>query len=135
MVIVADVFAYLLGGIARKTGLGRAPLASNISPNKTRAGLYGSVIGAGISYFTFGTELGHAFWAMPLIVVGCGVAAAYGDLAESIVKRSAGVKDSSDLIPFHGGMMDRIDSLLFVVPTYIILTTALGLVQDWIAAL
>jgi phosphatidate cytidylyltransferase len=135
MVIVADVFAYLLGGIARKTGLGREALASNISPNKTRAGLYGSVIGTAISYFTFGTGLGHEWWAVPFVVIPCGVGAAYGDLAESIVKRSAGVKDSGDLIPYHGGMLDRIDSLLFVVPLYSIVTTITGHVQGWLQTL
>lgn len=128
MVVVSDVFAYLLGGIARKVGVGTQPLATNISPNKVVAGVFGNLLGAALSCAMFGLGLGLGWPTLAAIVVLCGMAAAYGDLAESMIKRAAGVKDSSSLIPYHGGMLDRIDSLLFVVPViYVVLNVNLKL--------
>ncbi len=118
MVVVSDVFAFLLGTMSRKIGIGTKPLATNISPNKVVAGVAGNVLGALLSILMFGLGLGFPWWLIGVIVVLGGVGAAYGDLAESMVKRIAGVKDSSNLIPYHGGMMDRIDSLLFVIPIF-----------------
>jgi phosphatidate cytidylyltransferase len=117
-VILSDVFAYLFGITAKKIRVGTTALASNISPNKVIAGVLGNIVGVLIAMLAYGLGLGLSWPIMVTLVVLGGLAATYGDLAESIIKRHAGVKDSSTLIPFHGGMMDRIDSLLFVVPVY-----------------
>lgn len=117
-----DTGAYYTG-----MGLGRRPLAPAISPNKTVEGLIGGLILA-----TLAAVVGH-LWFLPsfslfdCVVTGLllTVAGVLGDLAESAMKRSAGVKDSGWLIPAHGGMLDRLDSLLFTAPTfyyYVILT-------------
>jgi phosphatidate cytidylyltransferase len=116
-VMVSDTAQYYTG-----RAFGRRPLAPAISPKKTVEGAAGG--------FVFGTGLfvaAGAWWApgMPLAlraglglaVVALGIA---GDLFESMLKRSAGVKDSSALIPGHGGVLDRIDALLFAAPVYYI---------------
>ena len=112
-VILADTAAFYVG-----TAVGRRPMAPLISPNKSwegaMAGVAGSVLGALVAHFWFYQRLPllHA-----LLLGGVlGTAAILGDLAESMVKRSAGVKDSSHLLPGHGGVLDRMDSLLFAGP-------------------
>jgi phosphatidate cytidylyltransferase len=112
-VIFTDVAAYYVG-----SNLGRHALAPRLSPKKSWEGAVGgllaSVGGAVLAHLWFFQRLplGHAI-ALGLIL---GVAAIMGDLAESLVKRAAGVKDSSSLIPGHGGLLDRADSLLFAGP-------------------
>jgi phosphatidate cytidylyltransferase len=116
-VIVSDTAQYYTG-----RAFGRRPLAPAISPKKTIEGALGG--------FVFGTALfvvAGRWWVpgMPLVfraglglaLVALGIA---GDLFESMLKRSAGVKDSSALIPGHGGVLDRIDALLFAAPIYYI---------------
>jgi phosphatidate cytidylyltransferase len=116
-VIVSDSMQYYSGRL-----FGRTPLAPRVSPKKTIEGAAGG--------FVFGTALFvalGALWvpAMPLplrvavgvTLVALGIA---GDLFESMLKRSANVKDSSALIPGHGGVLDRIDALLFAAPVYYI---------------
>ena len=116
-VIVSDTAQYYSG-----RAFGRRPLAPEISPKKTIEGAVGG--------FVFGALVlaGVGVWWLPTVplvyrallgiaVVACGIA---GDLFESMLKRSAGVKDSSTLIPGHGGILDRIDALLFAAPIYYI---------------
>jgi phosphatidate cytidylyltransferase len=116
-VMVSDTAQYYAG-----RAFGRRLLAPAISPKKTIEGAVGGfVIGAAL-FASVG-----AWWlpSMPvllrigvgLVVVALGIA---GDLFESMLKRSAGVKDSSQLIPGHGGILDRIDALLFAAPVYYI---------------
>lgn len=110
--------------------LGKRKMAPNLSPNKTWAGAIGSVLGAvavagillGLSFYlaqwnsvklSFADE---AWWYWLVLAVVVNVAAQVGDLAESALKRSAGVKDSGTLLPGHGGMLDRIDALLLASP-------------------
>lgn len=112
----SDSFAYLLG----KTLQG-PKLCPKISPNKTWAGLGGSVLG-------FTLILAAAVWFLPLglksfpfalaFVIGPigGILAQAGDLLVSILKRRAGVKDTGHLIPGHGGLLDRIDALMLIMP-------------------
>jgi phosphatidate cytidylyltransferase len=100
--------------------MGRTPLAPAISPKKTVEGAITGIVAAAIVTPILGA------WAFPgepvawWIVLGVILAAIgiCGDLFESLLKRSAGVKDASGLIPGHGGMLDRIDSLLFAGPVY-----------------
>jgi phosphatidate cytidylyltransferase len=116
-VMVSDTAQYYTG-----RAFGSRPLAAAISPKKTIEGAIGG--------FVVGTALfvaAGAWWlpGMPILVrVGLGLALVAlgiaGDLFESMLKRSAGVKDSSALIPGHGGVLDRIDALLFAAPVYYI---------------
>jgi phosphatidate cytidylyltransferase len=93
-------------------------LFSRVSPNKTWEGAASGLVAA------LGTALLARYVALPFLSVGeslvvgvvVGIFGQLGDLAESLLKRDAGVKDSSNIIPGHGGMLDRFDSLLFVSP-------------------
>jgi phosphatidate cytidylyltransferase len=107
----SDTFAYFIG-----SALGRHKLAPDISPKKSVEGFVGGVIGAILAVVVFG----H-FTAIPMIhrlVTGMlvGLVSPIGDLAESALKRFCGVKDSGSLLPGHGGVLDRFDSILFSVP-------------------
>jgi len=109
-----DAAAYY-GGRA----LGRHKLAPTISPNKTVegsvAGLAGSIV-AGILLGSWLLQRQISFLALASLAAA--IAGQLGDLAESALKRSAGVKDSSSLLPGHGGMLDRLDSLIFAAPMF-----------------
>lgn len=123
--------------------LGRRKLAPNISPNKTWEGSVASVVGSlafGMALIAAGdwfsahnstfTRLHTTWpwWAFALLAVVLNVAAQVGDLAESALKRGVGVKDSGTLLPGHGGVLDRIDALLFAAPVLwlvLVLHTAL----------
>ena len=88
-----------------------------ISPKKTWEGIAGGTVGAIVAGLVLSVWLlGIPWWQGILLGALVAVAAPFGDLAESLFKRQANVKDSSQLIPGHGGVLDRIDSLLFVFP-------------------
>ena len=112
-VILVDIFAYFFGRT-----LGGPKIAPSISPSKTWAGLLGGIVGATaalFAYFALGAP-GEAYpiWFLELLPFGAliAVVAQSGDFFESWLKRRAGVKDSSNLIPGHGGVLDRVDGLL-----------------------
>jgi phosphatidate cytidylyltransferase len=118
-----DIGAYAFGRV-----FGERKLFPSVSPGKTIAGAAGGIVltvvvcGAYVQYIlhpfaqlTF-TPIGELFFALSVSIV-----AQVGDLAESLLKREAGVKDSSQVIPGHGGVLDRFDSLLFVLPVAAIL--------------
>ncbi len=98
--------------------LGRHKLAPTVSPNKTVEGLIGGIAGALViglvMYFWKLSTLGLA--PVLILAVGCSICGQLGDLVESMWKRSLGIKDSSAIIPGHGGVLDRFDSLLFGAP-------------------
>ena len=105
-----DTFAYLSG-----LAFGKHKLFERISPKKTWEGFFGGLIIALVfGYFLhrFISEISLIQW---LILTGIIViSSVIGDLVESLFKRTAGIKDSGNIMPGHGGMLDRIDSLLFV---------------------
>jgi len=111
----SDTGAYCVGTLC-----GRHPLAPRISPKKTVEGLVGGLISAIIVAYA------ARWWFLPeLSVLDCLILALlltftglWGDLTESAMKRSVGVKDSGGILPGHGGMLDRLDSLLFAAPAF-----------------
>lgn len=108
-----DTFAYYTG-----RRLGRTKLAPRISPGKTVEGAVGGIVGGVVAAYVFihFTELSGSVLFIAAAALLLGALSILGDLLESVFKRGAGVKDSGSLIPGHGGLLDRIDSLLFVVP-------------------
>ena len=119
---ICDTFAYTFGKL-----LGRHKLYEKVSPNKTIEGGVAGLIGAILTVVII-----KIFNILPLdwfstIVIGTaiGIFGQIGDLVESWFKRDAGVKDSSALLPGHGGMLDRLDSLIFLSPIILILTILL----------
>lgn len=125
---IADTAAFFGG---RRWG--RRPLAPTISPNKTVEGAVASVVAGPIAAVLYeaallapvgGVRLGPVTAAV--LGLGVGLAAIGGDLVESALKRECGAKDASDLLPGHGGLLDRIDSLLWTVPVAHVLLLVLG---------
>jgi phosphatidate cytidylyltransferase len=110
---LTDTFAYL-GGRA----FGKTPLAPQISPGKTLEGSFTGLIGASACGFWFLTSLESTSptWVMVLVCIAASLFTQVGDLFESTIKRYSGVKDSGKILPGHGGILDRIDGLLFAGP-------------------
>jgi phosphatidate cytidylyltransferase len=115
VVIVSDTAQYYWGRL-----LGRRPLAPLLSPKKTMEGAIGGLVFGAVALVV----LGHWWWPQAPVALRAVLGATIvvlgitGDLFESLLKRAAGVKDSSGLIPGHGGVLDRIDALLFAAPVY-----------------
>lgn len=118
----ADVGAYAIGSIA-----GRRKIAPRVSPGKTWEGTFGGFGAAALAVLGISALFGLGRPEAAIAAVTLGPLAFGGDLLESLVKRRAGVKDSGALFPGHGGMLDRIDSLLAVAPAVVVLTVAAGL--------
>lgn len=114
-----DTGAYLVGG-----RIGGPRFMTHVSPSKTYAGLVGGTIAAIVVVALVLGAIGE--WPPAALLLGPLIAAAAqaGDLAKSMLKRAAGVKDSGDLIPGHGGVLDRIDSFLFAAPVVVLYVTA-----------
>ncbi len=115
VIVVSDSAQYYTG-----RAFGRRPLAPAISPKKTLEGAIGGMVFGTLAMVAAGRFV-FASTTMPVLaLLGATIAALgiVGDLFESLLKRSAGVKDSSQLIPGHGGVLDRIDSWLFAAPVY-----------------
>ncbi len=121
---ISDTFAYLAGVM-----LGRHKLAPVLSPKKSVEGSVGGIVGAALFGALFGayldSTLGQEQYVMILAVVGGvgSVISQVGDLAASAIKRNHEIKDYGNLIPGHGGIMDRFDSVIFTAPiTYFLIT-------------
>jgi phosphatidate cytidylyltransferase len=125
--LLAVVWATDIGAYASGRSLGGPLLAPRLSPRKTWAGLAGGMICAALAGAAAAAAL-HLDPALPLVVLSAGLAvvAQFGDLAESLAKRRFGVKDSSGLIPGHGGLLDRLDGLLAVIPAVALMIAILG---------
>ncbi|WP_237173107.1 phosphatidate cytidylyltransferase [Paracandidimonas lactea] len=126
---IADIAAYFVG-----KAWGRNKLAPRVSPGKTIEGALGGIVGAtawviATSFWpgSFGAVLAGRWplWAVVLIAIFLAALSIVGDLFESLLKRRAGVKDSSNLLPGHGGVYDRIDALLPVAPFAFLFSTGL----------
>lgn len=110
----ADVVAYAAGSL-----VGRRKLAPRISPGKTWEGTVAGFVAAALAVWFVGTEVFIPSLPSEILAplaLAVGPAGLFGDLIESALKRAAGVKDSGTILPGHGGVLDRIDSLLFVAP-------------------
>lgn len=109
---LSDTAAFLVG-----KSVGRTKLIPRVSPNKTVEGAIGGLIAAGVTGVVCVVAFGLAIHPLTAVIFGLllGAAGMIGDLSESMLKRRAGVKDSGSLIPGHGGMLDRIDALIFVL--------------------
>jgi len=123
----ADVGAYFSG---RRWG--RAKLAPEVSPGKSWAGFYGGLVLAMLIAVGMSAYLGRLDFGSfdgLLFVLGCGLVVMFsvlGDLVESMFKRQRGIKDSSQLLPGHGGFLDRLDSLLAASPSFALLVLLVG---------
>jgi phosphatidate cytidylyltransferase len=114
VIVVSDSAQYYTGRT-----FGRRPLAPTISPKKTVEGAIGGMVFGTIAMTAGGRYVfASPLWILALLGAAISLLGIVGDLFESLLKRSAGVKDSSNLIPGHGGVLDRIDSWLFTAPLY-----------------
>jgi len=123
---VADTGGYFAGRF-----LGKAKLYEAVSPKKTWAGAWGGLAGslAGVAVLKLVSFDQLSWLDVGLLAIPGGVLGQLGDLTESLLKRSVGVKDSGALLPGHGGILDRIDAVLFIGPyvyTYLTIKAALG---------
>jgi phosphatidate cytidylyltransferase len=124
LVVAADVGAYFSG-----RAFGTHKLAPQVSPGKTWEGVYGGLAAAallaviGVYWFTFSAP---AFVALCVVVA---IASIVGDLTESLFKRHAGLKDSGGLLPGHGGVLDRVDSVTAAAPVFLVGLERLGLLS------
>ncbi len=115
----ADIGAYLFG-----SWFGKTPLIPRISPNKTVEGTLGGLITSALVGLAFRPLIGLPAWQMALMGFLIGLVGQLGDLSESLMKRDCLVKDSSNIIPGIGGVLDLVDSLLFAIPVFYFILVA-----------
>lgn len=126
LVVIVGVWAYDSAAYTVGRLYGRGRFFAHVSPNKTWSGTIGGTLGAIGACATLGAFIGRPFEAAGIGLL-IAVAAPLGDLAESVLKRAAGVKDSGQLIPGHGGMLDRVDSFVVAAPASWVYLALLGL--------
>lgn len=122
---LADTGGYFAGRF-----IGGAKLYEAVSPKKTWAGAFGGIAGSilGVTVLKLTTAEWLTWLDVALLAIPGGILGQLGDLAESLIKRSVGVKDSGALLPGHGGILDRIDAVLFIAPyVYAYLTIRMSL--------
>ena len=122
----ADSMAFYVG-----KSLGKRKLYPEISPNKTVAGAAGSLIGGIIGAALIKATLLTQITILQTVIIGLavGLSTMLGDLAESMFKRDAGVKDSSHMVPGHGGVLDKLDGVLFAGPVFYWVCLLLGVIH------
>ncbi|POH60774.1 phosphatidate cytidylyltransferase [Arthrobacter glacialis] len=122
LVVANDTFGYLVGVM-----FGKHPMAPKISPKKSWEGFAGSLGGATLVAIPATVFLlDQHWWVGFALAIGMVFAGTGGDFAESMVKRELGIKDMSNLLPGHGGVMDRLDSILFAAPVAYATFSVLG---------
>lgn len=123
---IACTVASDIGGYAAGVLFGKHPMAPTISPKKSWEGFAGSLVtGMLMGLVIVVLALDAAWWIGILLGAACVVMATLGDLCESLIKRDLGIKDMGDLLPGHGGLMDRLDSLIAVAPVAFLVTATL----------
>lgn len=121
LVVSNDTFGYIVGIL-----FGRHPMAPKISPKKSWEGFAGSMVGSIlVGVLTSWLVFSEPLYVGAVLAAAVVVAATAGDFSESMVKRELGVKDMSQVLPGHGGVMDRLDSLVFAMPTAYFVIVAL----------
>lgn len=127
-ILLTDTGCYYFG-----SKFGKHKLAPTVSPKKTIEGALGGAICAILGGLLVGYFIKLGFYHSLILAILCTIFAQIGDLCESLIKRDAGVKDSSDLLPGHGGFLDRTDSYVFTIPVvyyylkYFVVSNQLGL--------
>ncbi len=121
IVVIADVGAYVAG-----KAFGRRKLALQVSPGKSWEGFLGGLTGCLCFALILSWATSTVWWQMLALIVPASLASVLGDLLESMVKRERGIKDSSQLLPGHGGVMDRLDSLTACAPVFALGVLASG---------
>ncbi len=116
-----DIAAYAVG----KT-IGQRGFMTHVSPKKTWEGVIAGTVATCTFLSAAFALLGHSWWQGLALGIGVSLAAVFGDLVASMLKRDTGHKDSGTVIPGHGGMLDRLDSLLFVAPIVFTFATLSG---------
>lgn len=132
LVVANDTFGYIAGVL-----FGKHPMAPKVSPKKSWEGFAGSMIGAvAVGMVASWLLFDEPLYIGALLAAAVVVAGTAGDFSESMVKREIGLKDMSQVLPGHGGVMDRLDSIVFAMPTAYFVTVALtadsaGLPLGW----
>ena len=123
LAFAVDTAAYFIG-----KAFGRHQLAPGISPGKTWEGAVAGFLAGGLAGVALasGFNLPIAWWEAGLLGLLCSVAAQLGDLAESMIKRAAGAKDAGTAVPGHGGLLDRLDSMMPTIAVVYFFATWLG---------
>ena len=115
-----DTCAYWVGIM-----MGKHKMTPELSPKKTKEGAVGGILGAALLGVIYGAVTGGTVWAYALICAVGGMISMIGDLSASAIKRNQGIKDYGDLIPGHGGILDRFDSVIFTAPNIYFLCVTL----------
>ncbi len=127
LLLAASVFTFDSCAFAVGRAIGRRRLAPGISPGKTWEGLAGGILGSLAAGAVFSIWIDISAWWLAPLAAAVGLAGQAGDLLESALKRAFGAKDSSSLIPGHGGILDRIDSFTTALPVGLALLFMAGM--------
>jgi phosphatidate cytidylyltransferase len=125
LLLVLGVWAYDTGAYFTGRKWGREKFLTHLSASKTYAGLIGGLVATTVVTVIMSAAIGQPIVMALILGPLIGLSAQAGDLAESMLKRAAGAKDSGTLIPGHGGVLDRIDSFLFAAPVVTLYAIAL----------
>jgi len=126
LVVLAIVWAADVGAYFAGRQFGHVKLAPSVSPGKTWEGVIGGLVCAALAAMAGAVLLGRPVAAAVPLGLGVGAISVVGDLTVSVFKRNAGLKDSGNLIPGHGGVLDRVDSVTAATPLFLLMTSWMG---------
>lgn len=129
MTVIAIVWAADTGAYFAGRAFGRHKLAPSVSPGKTWEGVFGGLVAAAAVGAVAGFLTGMPPGVLPAIAAVTGIFSVLGDLAVSLAKRNVGVKDTGRLLPGHGGLLDRVDSLTAAAPVFVLGLAVLGVLS------